>query len=199
LGTAALHLRTESPISTIVSSPDDAHERAIERAFVSRESWAFEAAYRTHARHLVGAALSVLRDSQAAQDCVHDVLARLWQRGHGYRPERGSLGAFLVVCIRNEALSRVRRDANRSRIERSLAVDDAYTDEFGDPVERDRIRRCVQTLGDDQRSAVLMAYFKHMTHEEIARELGIPLGTVKSRLSSALRNLRAALASEGNP
>mgnify|MGYP001499275923 CR=1 FL=1 len=144
----------------------------------------------------MGAAYGVLRDDQAAEDCVHDVLARLWSRGHAYRPARGALSHFLAVCVRNEALSRARRDANRSQIERRIATPEAYLDELVDPIERIRVGRAIEHLSQEQREIVMSSYFDGLTHEEIAQHLGIPVGTVKSRLASALRALRTTLCSE---
>jgi len=188
----------ELQISKIARSPKERHvePQVLGQAFASGEVWAFEAAYRLYAPSLMGAALGVLRDKQAAQDCVHDVLARLWQRENGYRVQRGSLSAFLVVCVRNDAISRARRDANRLRIERTLQPVETYNERWEDPIERMRIERALERLGNEQQRAIEFAYYKHMTHEEIASELSIPIGTVKSRIASALRVLRSLLSSE---
>jgi RNA polymerase sigma-70 factor (ECF subfamily) len=165
----------------------------LERAFAAREDWAFESAYRTYARALYGAAVGVLGDGESAQDCVHDVLERLWKRRGDYRVERGSLSAFLTICVRNEALSRARRDRNRTRIDQSIAVVETDSGDFGDPIERERIARALDGLRPELREVVALAYERHMTHDDIAREIGIPTGTVKSRLSSALQSLRNTL------
>ena len=124
---------------------------------------------------------------------MQDVLARLWRGPNPYRVERGSLGAFLTICVRNEALSRSRRDRNRLRIAGAMPPPGERDDGFGDPIERERIARAIADLGDDQRETIVLAYARHMTLDEIARERAIPLGTVKSRLASALRALRATL------
>src|SRR5579864_218313 len=107
----------DAPSSTTSASPKSAEERALEAGFLARSEWAFEAAYFAYRRLLYGAAYKVLGDAGAAEDCVQDVLLRLWQRGHAYTPARGSLRAFLCVCVRNEALSRLRRQRTRGRIE----------------------------------------------------------------------------------
>jgi len=166
----------------------------MEDGFVAREPWAFEAAYVTYRRLLYGAAYGVLHDAQEAEDCVHDVLARLWQRGHGYTAARGSLHAFLCVCVRNEALSRLRRAANRGRIEREK-IDASVVEPAADEAVMNRVdvAQCLQALSQAQRKAIQLAYFEGLTHEQIARRLDEPLGTVKSRLSNALRTLRGCL------
>lgn len=169
----------------------------LEAAFVAREPWAFEASYRAYRGLLYGAAYAVLSDAAEAEDCVHDVLVRLWQRGHAYTPARGSLRAFLAVCVRNEALSRRRKYANRSRIERgtlAASVQEHAPEEHTE--ERMDVTRVLDSLGAPQRQIVQLAYYEGLTHEEIARRLGEPLGTVKSRLSNTLRSLRRALSGE---
>jgi RNA polymerase sigma-70 factor, ECF subfamily len=187
----------DAPSSQSARSPDASQRHTIEAAFVARERWAFEAAYEAYRKRLYGAALSVLHDRGDAEDCVHDVLVRLWSNGHAYTNARGSLEAFLVVCVRNEALSRRRRDVNRERIarERLQAVPEAPPD---DPAaQRIDMARMLTHLNDAQQRAVQLAYYDGLTHEQIAQRIGEPVGTVKSRLSNALRMLRA-LASQGN-
>jgi RNA polymerase sigma-70 factor (ECF subfamily) len=160
------------------------------RAFVAREAWAYEAAYRLYGRVLHAAAFGVLRAAQDAQDCVHDVLLRLWHRGDAYRTERGSLRAFLAVCVRNEALSRARKIENRDRIARTAAHRAAPVDISDAVVQRESVRAALRALSEKQRHSIELAYYDGMTHVQIAGELGEPVGTVKSRLSAALRRLR---------
>ena len=173
-------------------------ERAtLEDAFAKREAWAFEAAYRSYARLLTGAAYGVLGDGPAAEDCVHDVLERLWRRGHAYRPERGALSAFLAICVRNEARSRARRDANRTVIERELEPLGPHVDPMIDSNEHERIERALATLKEEQRTVIRLSYERGLTHLEIAQAVQVPLGTVKSRISSGLRALRVLFTAEG--
>ena len=84
----------DPPSSQSTRSADAAERHALEAAFVAREAWAFEAAYEAYRRHLYGAALAVLHDGGNAQDCVHDVLLRLWRHGHAYSHARGSSKHF---------------------------------------------------------------------------------------------------------
>jgi RNA polymerase sigma-70 factor, ECF subfamily len=163
------------------------------RAFVARQAWAHEAAYRVHGRVLYAAAYGVLRDANEAQDCVQDVLLRLWRDASAYRIERGSLRAFLAVCVRNEALSRLRKSQNRERIERTLQPPGAVEDIASGVARDDSIGRALATLSEEQRRAIALSYFGHLTLREIAAKLGEPIGTVKSRLSAALRRLRAEM------
>jgi RNA polymerase sigma-70 factor, ECF subfamily len=164
------------------------------RAFVNREAWAYDAAYKAHGNVLYSAALQVLHDPHEAADCVHDVLLRLWRRGDAYRLERGSLRAFLAVCARNEALSRSRKSKTRNRLVQTLDRPSDTADIAVGVADRESIRRALEVLPAKQREAIELAYMRQMTREEMASALGEPTGTVKSRLSSALRKLREVLA-----
>ena len=167
----------------------------IARGFAAQEAWAYDAAYRAHGRVLYGAARNVLQSAQEAEDCVHDVLLRLWRRD-GFAAERGSLRAFLAVSVRNEALSRLRKRANRERIDRSVERSGNEPDVGDSVVERETVRAALDALNDKQRQCVELAYYRHLTHEQIASDLGEPVGTIKSRLASALRSLRERFTSE---
>lgn len=166
------------------------------RAFARGEAWAYDAAYRMHGDALLAAAQSVLHDSSDAQDCVHDVMTRLWQRRHTFTPERGSLRAFLAVCARNEALTRSRNAGTRERILMRVAPNPPAGDHSSDVVERESVARALRALSDKQRETIEMAYYQCLTHPEIAERTGEPVGTVKSRLSGALRRLREFFAAE---
>lgn len=174
-------------------------ETELARAFAARESWAYETAYRLYGRTLFQAALGVLRDDQEAQDCVHDVMLRLWRRGSGFCVERGSVGAFLAVSARNEALSRLRKRVNRERIATGAALKTAevVAADVSEAVsERFAIDAALQLLSEKERQSIVLAYYRHFTHAEIADELNEPVGTIKSRLSAALRRLRVAFVSQ---
>ncbi len=155
---------------------------------------AFEAAYRAHAPRLRAVAYDVLRDREAAQDAVHAALVRVWSTG-AYRPERGALLPFLIACVRREALD-VARAARRRHLREARAAENPVVPDATaalDPVEARRIARALDDLPPAQRDVIVRAYYGHRTLAEIAHEHGLPLGTVKSRLSQALRRLHHAL------
>ncbi|MBV8222836.1 MAG: sigma-70 family RNA polymerase sigma factor [Candidatus Eremiobacteraeota bacterium] len=164
-------------------------------AFAARERWAFSEAYRRHASLLYSTAYNVLGNADDAKDCVADAIARLWRASHPYSSARGNLRNFLIVCVRNEAISRLRRHTRKSHAEERLAglAPERNGAEAADPIERDRVRRAVLTLPPDQRVAIALAYYAAKTHREIAAELREPLGTIKSRIKLALRKLASAL------
>jgi RNA polymerase sigma-70 factor (ECF subfamily) len=170
-------------------------EEALAVAFAAHERWAFSRAYREYASLLYSVAYNVLRNGEEAQDCVADTIARLWRSPSAYSSQRGSLRSFLVVCVRNEAISRQRRQNRRVRLEERLAAMPLEHQELGagDPIERERVRAAFAKLPEDQRAALALAFYEGKTHTEIASELNAPLGTIKSRISLGLRKLAAAL------
>ena len=159
---------------------------------------AFDRAYRDHAARLRAVAYDVLRDRHAAEDAVHAALMRVWSGG-AYHAERGALLPFLIACVRREALDAL-RGAKRRHLREARASADGVPelDDTAalDPVEARRVRDALAALPGDQREVIVRAYYGHRTLAEVARDTSVPLGTVKSRLSAALRRLHSAL-SEG--
>ncbi|HLX25524.1 MAG TPA: sigma-70 family RNA polymerase sigma factor [Candidatus Cybelea sp.] len=178
-----------------VQRSEGSGDEALAAAFAAHERWAFSEAYRQNASLLYSAAYNVLGNADEAKDCVADAIARLWRARHPYSPGRGSLRNFLVVCVRNEAISRRRRHVRRARVEERLAAlaSDAEPFDAEDPIERDRVRSALIALPPEQRTAIALAFYGGKTHTEIAAELQEPLGTIKSRIKLGLRKLAAAL------
>ena len=145
----------------------------LERAFANRAEWAYEEAYRRFGDRLFALARWLLHDAETARDCVHDVLVHLWQRGDAYRADRGSLEAFLNTCVRNEARTRLRDDSRHAQRERAMfARDEGYEIDV-DPIEEARIAAALAGLDSAQRQVIDRAYFRGMTHREIAQESGM--------------------------
>jgi len=180
--------------SRIIRSASD-RDSVLEEGFERRESWAFEAAYRHAGARLYSTARYILRNEALAQECVHDTFLRLWRGPAKYDRRRGALQAFLVTCVRNEALSRARNDARRAEISARLTEEVYHVDE--DPLERERIATAMKRLSLSQARSIELAYFRGLTFSEVAAELGEPLGTIKSRIASALRVLRRELCEDG--
>lgn len=180
-----------------VHLPEGNSDEALAAAFAARERWAFTEVYRRNASLLYSAAYNVLGNSDDAKDCVADTIARLWRAPGAYSPARGNLKSFLLVCVRNQAISRLRGRTRKAHMEERLAVTAPDREEFDipDPIERDRVRRAVRALPPEQRTAIALAYYEGKTQTEIAAELNEPLGTIKSRIKLGLRKLAAALGS----
>lgn len=125
---------------------------------------------------------------------MHDVVLKMWNHPELYDSRRGNLKTFLIVAVRNAAITRLRNAARRVEIERSLPhtlIEEPP--DIPDYIERSKLAAALRALPDDQRKALTLAYFAHLTHHEIAERLDLPLGTVKSRIALAMRKLRTAL------
>ncbi len=170
-------------------------DETLEEAFARRDSAAYERAYEQFGSRMYTSALRILRDKELAHECVHDVLLRLWNKGTAYSSARGSLEAFLVVCVRNAALARARDDARRrTLIAQQPPASEGTFDK--DPFEHAHVTEALSKLTEAQAQSIQLAYYQGMTHTEIAATLKEPVGTIKSRISTALRTLRAALGKE---
>jgi RNA polymerase sigma-70 factor (ECF subfamily) len=170
-------------------------DASLEDGFARRDAVAYEAAYRSFGARMHATAFRLLRDREGAHECVHDVFLHLWRHRSGYVRARGSLEAFLVTCVRNAALTQLRSGNRRLKMISKLETAEEYVMEE-DPIERERIARALAQLSEGQADVVERAYYGGMTLSEVATELSIPIGTVKGRLSSALRALRRSLIPE---
>jgi RNA polymerase sigma-70 factor (ECF subfamily) len=177
--------------------PAQEGEAALAAAFAAHDGWAFSEAYRRYAGLLYSAAYKVLGNAEDSQDCIADAIARLWRSPGAYSTERGNLRSFLVVVVRNEAISRRRRETRTDRLVERLGALPVEHDELqiSDPIERDRVRRALLALPDAQRVPLELAYYGEKTQSEIAAELHQPLGTIKSRIRLGLRAIGSALES----
>ena len=167
-------------------------------AFATRRPSGLEQAYALWSRLFFSVARHVISDSARAEDCVHDALLRVWRAPNRFSGNREMLKAYLVTCVRNESLGMVRREGRRdarelkaARLTPVTSVDPPVVD----PVETQRLQAALGRLPEEQRAALTLAYYGNKTHVEIARELDVPLGTIKSRISMAMRKLQTDLAS----
>jgi RNA polymerase sigma-70 factor, ECF subfamily len=182
-------------LRTGLSRSTSQRDQALESAFSRGDAAAYETVYRLFGDRMYTTALHLLRDAGTARECVHDVLLQLWKRPDAYDRRRGDLEAFLVACTRNQALMRLRGDRRRRQVLERLdpAPDRTFDD---DPIERERVARALARLPREQAEAIQLAYYRGFTLAQIAAERDLPLGTVKSRISAALRSLRLALVVE---
>ena len=173
-------------------------DSSLDRAFVARERAAFDLAYERYGGLLYSSAFKVLRNREDAQDCVHDVLLRVWKNDRSYTTDRGSLRNFLMVCVHNDAISRVRRAARRRELAAQIPAEETQVGAFEIPdfIEHRRLRDAIASLPPEQRTALTLAYYGGKTHVQIAQELAEPLGTIKGRLSLAVRRLAKELQHE---
>lgn len=159
-----------------------------------RDQDAFALLYDRYSRLVYSIALRVVRSASAAEDILHDVFLQLWQSPERFDSARGNLPSWIAVITRNRAIDRIRQQR--------ACVDPADTvlispGDLGSEVELadfvERVREVLRTMPNAQRQAVEMAFFDGKTHAEIAAATREPLGTIKTRIRSALMTIRKAL------
>ena len=135
----------------------------------------------------------ILRDAQEAQDATHDAFVRAWREHHRLRdPEK--FDAWFGRILVNVCRDRLRRAGHRRHddLDRATALA-APDDGHLQVAERDRLERAFRGLNADQRAAVVLRFYSDLTVEQVARTVGAPVGTVRSRLHYGLKQLRRAL------
>jgi len=149
-----------------------------------------------YARMLASLAYRFLRDDSDAEEVAADVLWQAWREAGLYERSRGSVAAWLITVGRSRAIDRLR--ARRAR--RSPEAPQPQPPPAADPgadfdlVERAKmVKSAVSELEPQERELLELAYFSDLSHSEIAERVGIPLGTVKTRIRSGMINLREAL------
>lgn len=150
-------------------------------------------------RSVYGSALAVLGDDSAAQDVVQDVFVELWSHPDRYDPAAGTLRTYLTMMARHRAVDLVRSELRRvARQERSYRLTPVTPapgagDQAMAAHTAGLVRAAVQLLPASQRQVIELAYFEGLTCREVARAVGIPEGTAKSRLRLALAKLETVL------
>lgn len=178
-------------------------DAALADRLVRRDEAALAEIYDAHAAAVFGVLVHLL-DHATAQEVHQDVFVRLWDRPEAFDPARAGLRAYLLVMARSRALDRLRG----ARVTVPLHGEDGVTLPLPDGrpslarLSEDRARRdCVHAalsgLSGAHRETVERAYLRGESREEIARAMDVPVGTVKSRLSYALKHLKRHLGEEG--
>jgi RNA polymerase sigma-70 factor (ECF subfamily) len=157
---------------------------------------ALETVYRRYGGAVKSMALRVLRDEALAEDTVQEVFVKFWEAPERFDADRGSLRTFLLTIAHRRAVDTVRSEQARATRQEKVPEDVAGSleDEVWSRVVSDQVRVAVESLSVGEREAIELAYFGHLSYIEVARRLGLPEGTVKSRIRSGMRRLGLALA-----
>jgi RNA polymerase sigma-70 factor (ECF subfamily) len=158
----------------------------------AQDADAFEALYDAYHRLVYGVAFRMLGDAASAEDVTQAVFLKIWSSPSLF--ESGNFAGWIVRSTRNRALDVLRsKSRNLSELpEQQPANDDLEENAFAS-IDATLVRAALKQLPPEQREPIQMGFFGGITHEEIARRTGVPLGTVKTRIRAGLRRLRAAL------
>lgn len=150
--------------------------------------------FAAHSKLVYSVALRVLRDPGAAEDVLQEVFLQIWRNPSTFVSARGSLQAWLAVSARNRAIDLLRRRRPSDSVDDVVLF--APYDLAGDSEHTlmiEKARAVIAELPDEQRKTLELAFFDGLTHAEIAKQTGNPLGTVKTRIRSALQTLGKVL------
>jgi RNA polymerase sigma-70 factor (ECF subfamily) len=169
-------------------------ERELARRFAAGERDALQEIYARYAGPVYTVALSRLRDRELAEDAVQEVFVKAWRATARFDADR-QLSPWLYQIARRVAADITRRERRRPATAAPSALHGAVSvTTFGEAWERWQVRCALQELSAEERELVRLTYFEGLTRSEIADRLGIPLGTVKSRVHRAHRRLADKLA-----
>lgn len=183
------------------SNQDDA---SLMRQIAKGRQAALSELYDRYARLVFSLALHTTGDRASAEEITQDVFVRAWEHAEQYRPDQGAVRAWLASIARHRSIDLLRRQGTRAEVH-SVSWDEM---EEGSGIEvpsggtqqeaelsmlRADVRAAVANLPEEQKQALALAYFRAYTQAEVATVLGVPLGTVKTRIRLGMDKLRAAL------
>jgi RNA polymerase sigma-70 factor (ECF subfamily) len=148
-------------------------------------------AYAAHATELYGFAVRSLGDPGLAEEAVQETFLRAWRAGDRFDPELGSLRTWLFAILRNVVI-----DLGRARASRPGVAEggiEPSVEPFDEALLSWQVEEALRRIGDQHRRVLIETYYRGRPYAEIAKELGVPEGTVKSRVYYGLRALRVAL------
>jgi RNA polymerase sigma-70 factor (ECF subfamily) len=164
-----------------------------------RDPQALAELYDRYGRLAYSLILRVVRDTGVAEDLVQETFLRVWNRVQGFDADKGSIGPWLLAVARNRAIDYLRSTTGRARNSLELDATDhpaLYNDMEKDLLVSDKARRikaAMLKLSPNQREVIELAYFEGLSQTEMAARMGQPLGTVKTWVRTALKNLRDEL------
>jgi RNA polymerase sigma-70 factor, ECF subfamily len=153
-------------------------------------------AYAAHSGELYGFAVRSLGDAGLAEEAVQETFLRAWKAGERYDPEIGSLRTWLFAILRNVVIDLGRARASRPRVGPETGIEPSV-----EPLEQAlvawQVEEAMRRIGEDHRRVLLETHFRARPYAEVAEEMGVPEGTIKSRVYYGLKALRVALEEMG--
>jgi RNA polymerase sigma-70 factor (ECF subfamily) len=177
-------------------------DESLIRLIVDARAEALSELYDRYSRLVFSLALHSVGDRAAAEEITQDVFLRAWQRARQYRAERAKVSTWLTSITRHRAIDQLRRRGSRPEM-RSVAwaeIPPEAEPSINGPeesaaltMERTRVRAAIARLSVTQKQVLALAYFQGLTQSQIAETLGLPLGTVKTRIRLGMQKLREML------
>jgi RNA polymerase sigma-70 factor (ECF subfamily) len=175
-------------------------DRNLAERLKRREPAAMAQLYDSYGKLAFSLIYRIVRDVGVAEDLVQETFLRVWNRAQGFDAGRGALGPWLLAVARNRAIDYIRSSSGkmaRGALDLEYAEHpSAFVNFESDLLTRDRemrVRKAVDKLNENQRHVIELAYFEGLSQSEMAERMGQPLGTVKTWVRTALKNLREEL------
>lgn len=176
-------------------SDSNQRDEDLAAAVASRDRSALEIVFKEHGAAVKGVAWRVLRDETLAEDVVQETFVSFWDSPAKYDSARGSLRTFLLTIAHRKSVDVVRSEVARSRRERK-PPDPVHVDVEEEIWARDlsaTVRKALDDLAAGEREAIALAYYGGLSYVEVAEKLGLPEGTVKSRIRAGMKKLAVSL------
>lgn len=163
----------------------------------SKDIEAFESLFRHYGPRVRAYMAKLARDGQAAEELMQETMLAVWNKAHQFDPARGNVSSWIFTIARNLRIDSYRKDKRPTfdPSDPAFVPDDVPPAdvEFEGRQQADRLHRAMETLPSEQLELLKLAFFNEESHSTIAAKLGLPMGTVKSRIRLAFAKLRAAL------
>lgn len=191
------HIPTQDAARAAASAPTP-HEELLVQVGARRDRAAFRTLFEHYAPRLKAYLIKNGASESAAEEIVQNTFVTVWEKAAQYDPKKSAASTWIFTIARNRRIDTLRRekyievDSDSPALQR--ATSDAPDDAYADAATVEKLHAVIETLPADQAALLRMAFFEDKTHQTIADETRIPLGTVKSRLRLALEKLRGGMA-----
>lgn len=169
----------------------------LNRVAASRDAEAFRKLFQAYAPRVKSYMMRQGADANTAEELTQETLLTVWRKAGLYSGEKGSATTWIFTIARNLRIDRLRREVAwqplPEGVDEEPSSDPTPEEEVSDREHRDRVRAALAGLPGDQSEVVTLSYLEGLSHSEIADRLGLPLGTVKSRMRLAYQKIREAL------
>ncbi|MEZ5035274.1 MAG: RNA polymerase sigma factor [Chitinophagaceae bacterium] len=178
-----------------MKNPSSQLNAALIQRLQNGDKEAFEELYDQYNAALYGIICKIVRSEEVSQDVLQDAFVKIWKHIHTYNPTKGSLFTWMLNIARNTAIDQLRKLKKENKVDiqtLDFNVDMVNTTAPGKNENTIGVTALVQKLPEEQKRLLEYIYFSGYTQKEVSEKLDIPLGTVKSRVRSAIKTLRKA-------
>jgi RNA polymerase sigma factor (sigma-70 family) len=162
-----------------------------------RTDHSFGYLYDNYSGALLGIVGSIVSDPETARDVLQEVFVNIWRKIGTYDPTKGRLFTWMMNVARNAAIDKLRSKGYQESLKNQSIQDNAESNIAGisamPQIADVGLKKVISTLKEEHRVLIDMSYYQGYTHDEISKILNLPLGTVKTRIRSALTNLRTLI------